>query len=147
MSLSRRIRAAFFVLVYALTGGAAGSGVLCFGSDGHVTVEAAGSLCCQGEGSNADRGGLDAQATFLAGGQGAGGCGECTDVPLLDVTTLLARSFKLQTKDLAAAFLSFPCEPGILPAANLAALSPKRLDSTFRCDGILSHLRTVVLRR
>lgn len=147
MSLSRRIRAAFFLFVYALTGATAGSGVLCFGSDGHVTVEPAGSICCQGEGSNADRVSPGGQATILAGGQGVGGCGECTDVPLLDLTTALARSFKLQTKDSAAAFLSFPAAPGFLPAAFLAALSPKRIDSTFRCDGTLSHIRTVVLRR
>ncbi len=147
MNRFHRFAAMFVMSAYVLTGGTGKSWILCFGSDGHVTVEATGSLCCQSQGSISDRGDLEATAPFLDGGQMPGGCGGCTDIPILAAETARAEPFKLQAKDLAAVELSFPCVLSILLAYPTVAVAPTQGDPTLPSGRAISDLRTVVLRR
>lgn len=141
MRLSRRLTAALVMSSFLLTSMTGISWVLCFGSDGHVTVEAAGSTCCRDGNVNND--GCEPAASFLTASRAMGVCGMCTDIPLFAAETIRLDSLKLQAKHATDVAMWALGEPAIYLTVTLA---PKQSDHILRCDGTLAHLRTVVLR-
>lgn len=137
-----RLEAALVLFAYVLTCGAGGSWVLCFGADGHVTLEAAGATCCLNERSSAMN--LLESCTTL---EAASGCGACTDIPLVSTESARVGPLELLTCSAAAAAVSLLPAPGFLADTSLVARASKPPAETFHPDRALSHLRTVVLLR
>jgi hypothetical protein len=144
MSL-RRLARALLVCAYAWSNGVGSSWILCYGVDGHVTLEARDCPCCHTS-PESSSGSEEARRRVLQSTDGPRGCGTCTDVPLFTATNAHLQPVKVQAKAAPGPVPSGPiahCAGG--PAPGIALVSrPAR--SPVRADGKLAHLRTVVLR-
>jgi hypothetical protein len=142
----RRIAALLFLSAYALSSGAGGTWVLCYGVDGHVTVEAGKSACCLGTRAETPPGPLEsAMPATWTSVENPPGCGACTDVPIFASSTAHAGPSRSQAREGVAAAFSFPFPADALEAPPPGAELPQ-WPGVPRSDGTLTRLRTVVLR-
>jgi len=128
---------------YSWCCGDGGAWVLCCGADGHVTVEASGSLCCS-DGRTADHTGALQPPPPSRVSEPR--CGTCTDIPLSAVADPHLATRGIKTKDAAATAFS-PLSPFAACCVAAGAFTPgKQGGETLHADGTLRRLRTTVLR-
>ena len=125
-------------LVHVASSGLGAGAMLCFGADGHVTLESAAASCCAKASD-----GSPAPASTLPMASSGRSCGDCVDIALPASVGRTASPPSLapvrQLCLLAPPQLDLP--PAILAGLSRSARFPGRRDAA-----LLSELASVVLR-
>jgi hypothetical protein len=127
---------------YAATGGLGGSWVLCIGADGHISVEAEGARCCQANGGILE----GCTEAWRTEGLTFPGCNPCTDIPLVMGSTEQPAAQAPQAQGTTETFLCLLPVVGPVVALPRCHSSLGVIGRSTPGGGMLTHLRTVVLR-
>lgn len=131
-------------VAYVATGGLGASCYLCIGSDGHIRVETARSLCgscCDGVGRSSPHDDACGETACASSEP----CGSCIDIPLLSESqdpTVASSKAKAQGPDPAFALFEAPLVGVAVVLTALASREPPQVPAARS----LSHLETVRLR-